>query len=110
MPSVYCLCVCTELAVIGLTVSAEQWQTTLNLLAMLLVMQLWMLLVISATRTHCQILPTLLPSGSPGYFPQSCAPALLPEALQGFITSQLQDFEFFFAEFHAVPVGHFYSL
>lgn len=104
------MCACAKLAAIcrcGLTVSVGQGETTPSLLAMLLVVQPWMLPAISAAWAHCWLLPSSLPSGPPGPFPQSCSPAHQPVSLQGFIPSQLQDFALVFAEFHEVPVGPF---
>lgn len=84
----------------------EGWsgETTL---AMLVVMQPWMLLAISPAWAHCWLLPSSLPWGLPGSFLQSGSPAHQPVSLQGFIPSHLQDFALAFAEFHEVPVASF---
>lgn len=90
-----------------LTVSAGQGETTPSLLAVLLLMHPQMLLAISAAWAHCQLLPSSLPLGAPGPFPQSCSPAHQPVLLQVFIPSQLRDFALVFAEFCEISVSPF---
>lgn len=60
----------------GLTVSAGRRETTPGLLAVLLAMQPWMLLPISAAWAHCRLLPQLTAWGPQGLFPRA-APQLI---------------------------------
>lgn len=88
----------------GLTVSARQAETTPSLLAMLPVIQPWMLMAISAAQAHCQLLPSSLPSGPPGPFLQSCS------CLSACIIARIYSFPtpgLVFTKFHKVPVGLF---